>query len=149
MCVFRYAHGSSVHHFEVDPARSRVRIWAVWLIKGQLLFEGKYDTDRTIVLTGRLPGTGQPATLELIRVRPSRGRLTESPPLHKYERYRQCFTFGHSSGRGVFRPRPWKIGEFSHGMAYGWKRSPTFVSDVHSSTSGSGSSSSRITDSPV
>ena len=72
MCVFRYAHGSSEHHFEVDPARSRVRIWAVWLTKGQLLFEGKYDAARRIVLTGRLPGTGQPVTLELIRVRPSR-----------------------------------------------------------------------------
>lgn len=72
MCVFRYAHGSSVHHFEVDPARSRVRIWAVWLTRGQLLFEGKYDAARRIVLTGRLPGTGQPVTFELVRVRPPR-----------------------------------------------------------------------------
>lgn len=71
MCVFRYAHGTSVHHFEVDGGQSRVRVWAAWLTKGPPLLEGTYDTTgKTIELTGRLPGSLQPVTLELAKVRP-------------------------------------------------------------------------------
>ncbi|HEX6095206.1 MAG TPA: hypothetical protein VF432_02695 [Thermoanaerobaculia bacterium] len=71
MCVFRYEHGSSTHHFEID--RGLVRIWTHWLMKGPLLLEGTYDPSaKTIALRGRAPGTLRPVTFQLTKVRPPR-----------------------------------------------------------------------------
>lgn len=71
MCVFRYGAATSTHHFEYDPRHSRIVIWDKWLTKGPLLLVGTYQrSDSEIELVGRLPGSEEPVTLRLTKVRP-------------------------------------------------------------------------------
>jgi hypothetical protein len=71
MCVFRNNNARSTHHFEYEPRQSRIVIWDRWLTKGPLLFEGTYHPiDSSIQLVGRLPGSAEPVTLRLSKLRP-------------------------------------------------------------------------------
>ncbi|MYB06833.1 MAG: hypothetical protein F4Y07_02450 [Gemmatimonadetes bacterium] len=59
MAVFRFADGDAVHHFEVDSGR--VRVWADWMEKGRLIYEGEIVDPGRIEL--RPSGGGSPVVL--------------------------------------------------------------------------------------
>ncbi|HVG43145.1 MAG TPA: hypothetical protein VM890_00390 [Longimicrobium sp.] len=81
MAVFRFADRWDTHHFEVDPARHGLRIWAKWLSKGPEVFSGTYRVAGDVLeLDGNLERSPEPVHLRLRRVEAAQATGASAPP---------------------------------------------------------------------
>jgi hypothetical protein len=81
MAVFRYPDRWDTHHFEVDPARHGLRVWAKWLSKGPEVFSGTYRLAGDVLeLDGHLLRSPESVHLVLRRVGATRAASAAEPP---------------------------------------------------------------------
>ncbi|WP_198540082.1 hypothetical protein [Streptomyces sp. CT34] len=69
MVVFRFGDQQAQHHFEVDPASKKLKIWEHWEGKGRQVFSGTYQFKNAghLLLEGKFDGSGPSDQLDLTR----------------------------------------------------------------------------------